>query len=129
MSDQIAAFLASGNNDVLQLPALRPPPGVFPNFEDPSSRGPVLIIVNGVLLGLMTVFIAVRIYTKLCLIQKASWDDLTVSLSVLGVLWLYVNHVWGKSLLSPLKFPVRLLKSCRDRTGTIGYTPMELTFG
>ena len=82
----------------LQLPALKPPPGIIPNFGHPRNRGPVLIIVNGVLLALMMTFIALRAYTKLAIVRKFSWDDLTVSLSALGATTLYVVSVWRTSL-------------------------------
>ena len=57
----------------------------------------MLIIVNGILLALMMIFIAIRFYTKLAVIRKVSWDDLTASLSALGPITLYVLFVWGKS--------------------------------
>lgn len=82
---------------VLQLPALTPPPGIYPNFTNPKSRGPVLVITNGMLLAFMAIFIAIRAYTKLAIVRKVSWDDLTVSLSALGAVALYVLYVWRKS--------------------------------
>ena len=82
---------------LLQLPGLTPPPGITANFTNSRNRGPVLIIVNGILLGLMTVFIAIRFYTKLAIVRKVSWDDLTISFSVLGAITLYILFVWRKS--------------------------------
>ena len=83
---------------LLQLPALTPPPGVIPNFAHPMDRGPVLTIVNGILLALMMIFIALRVYTKLAIVRKISWDDLTVSLSALGSIFLYILFVWRTTL-------------------------------
>ena len=82
---------------VSNLPGLTPPPGFTPDFTHPRNREPVLIIVNGILLALMMIFIAIRFYTKLAVIRKVSWDDLTASLSALGAITLYVPFVWGKS--------------------------------
>ena len=82
---------------VFHLPGLPPPPGITANFTHPRNRGPVLIIVNGTLLGLMMIFIAIRVYTKLAIIRKVSWDDLTISFSALGAITLYILFVWRKS--------------------------------
>ena len=85
------------NPAVLQLPALTPPQGTAPNFTHPRNRGPVLVIVNGILLGLMMVFLTIRVYTKLAIIRKVSWDDLTISFSALGAITLYDLFLWRKS--------------------------------
>lgn len=57
------------------LPAMNPPPGKVPNFVDPYSKGPVLVIVSTVTLVLGLFFFAIRIYTKVYLVRKAAWDD------------------------------------------------------
>ena len=72
----------------LQLPALTPPPGVESNFQNPEDKGPTLVIVGGILLALVVISLLNRAYTKLCIIQKVSWDDLTISLSAVGaIIW------------------------------------------
>ena len=43
------------------------------------------------------VFVAIRVYTKLAIIRKVSWDDLTISFSALGAIALYVLFLWRKS--------------------------------
>lgn len=78
-----------GEPAVSRLPGLTPPPGTTPDFTDAESRGSVLIIVNGILLVVMAIFMVIRAYTKLVIIRKLSWDDLTVSLSALGAFALY----------------------------------------
>lgn len=85
---------------VLQLPALPPPPGITSNFTSPKDRGPILIIVNGILLGLMVIFLAIRFYTKFCIVRKVFWDDLTICVSALGATVLYVVFVLGRSFSS-----------------------------
>ena len=57
------------------LPALEPPPGVVPNFVDPTDRGYTLIIVGAVLMTLMVLFFVIRMYTKCFVSRKFSWDD------------------------------------------------------
>ncbi|MCJ1254826.1 hypothetical protein MMC24_002642 [Lignoscripta atroalba] len=68
------------------LPAQAPPPGVVPNFIDPYSRGPMLVIVSSILIGLMVLFVAARLYTKLRINRKLKWDDLTCVLAMLGAI-------------------------------------------
>lgn len=51
-------------------PALLPPDGLIPNFVDPFTRGPVIIIVGSILIALMMVFVVIRIYIKTCINRK-----------------------------------------------------------
>lgn len=57
------------------VPGLEPPLGVQPNFINPEGRGYVILVVGSVLLTLMIIFYTVRMYTKLFLIRKLTWDD------------------------------------------------------
>ena len=57
------------------LPALQPPAGVQPNFVNPENRGYIQTTVASVLFGLMVCLFANRIYTKLVVVRKLSWDD------------------------------------------------------
>lgn len=57
------------------LPALQPPAGVESNFVDPENKGYVQISVATVLFSLMVCLFANRVYTKLFIIRKVSWDD------------------------------------------------------
>lgn len=57
------------------VPATIPPPGVTPDFENPESRGSVHIITGAVLLALMILFYAIRIYAKVFVIKRFHWDD------------------------------------------------------
>ena len=41
-------------------------------------------------------FILIRAYTKLAIIRKVNWDDLTISLATLGAILLYVMAVLRK---------------------------------
>lgn len=80
----------------LQQPALKPPPGVIPNFLHPEEKGPTLVIVGAILLALVVIALANRAYTKLCIVQKVSWDDLTISLSAVGAIVWYTVCAWRK---------------------------------
>ena len=57
------------------LPAMKPPPGEVPNFVDPYSKGPILVIASTITLFLGLCFFGIRIYTKLFIVRKAAWDD------------------------------------------------------
>jgi hypothetical protein len=60
----------------LLLPAVTPPPGVTSNFEDPPSKAHIIHIVFSVCLGLVTLLVAIRIYTRACISKPLWWDDL-----------------------------------------------------
>ena len=81
--------------DYLQLPALPPSPGVTPNFARPEGNGSLLVFVNGTLSALMLILIAIRVYTKISIVQKFSWDDLTIFSSAFSACALYILFVWG----------------------------------
>ena len=57
------------------LPALQPPTGVESNFVNPENKNYVQISVATVLFSLMVCLFANRVYTKLFIIRKVSWDD------------------------------------------------------
>lgn len=82
---------------VFNLPGLNPPPGVIPDFTHPRNRGPVLIIVNGVLVSLDDDIYCDQVFNKISHYPKGLLDDLTASLSALGAITLYVLFGWGKS--------------------------------
>lgn len=61
--------------DLSQVPGLAPPPGVIPNFVNPHTRGPLLIALTAVAVGIMYVFVITRLYCKFYVQRKLSWDD------------------------------------------------------
>ena len=95
MSQQIPAS-ALEDPAFLSQPALPPPPGVIPNFKNPEYHGPTLVIVGAVLLALVVLALANRAYTKIWIVRKASWDDLTVSLAALGAVAWYTLCILRK---------------------------------
>ena len=53
-----------------------PPPGVTPDFDYSNPRGfRTEMIIFGVGLFLSTLFLAMRVYTRACLLSKFGWDD------------------------------------------------------
>jgi hypothetical protein len=62
-------------SEFLKLPFGRPPPGVIPDFTNTESNGRDLIIIPSIFLSIMILFMLARMYTKLRLIRKVTWDD------------------------------------------------------
>jgi hypothetical protein len=59
--------------NILDLPALAPPEGVVPNFENPESlRHPELAVIQ---FTAATLVVAIRIYTKYFIVRKMLVED------------------------------------------------------
>lgn len=56
-------------------PAMAPPPGVVPNFENPESLRKWWILMMCMCMSFSTIFILLRLYTKLILIKSHAWED------------------------------------------------------
>jgi hypothetical protein len=57
------------------LPAITPPPGLTSDFKHPPSTGHIVYIVMGVCLSLVTLMVAIRIYTRAHIAKPLWWDD------------------------------------------------------
>lgn len=55
-----------------------------PNYTNPETRGPVAVIVVSVLLFLVIVLLAVRIYTRLIISKGFGLDDILILLAFVG---------------------------------------------
>jgi hypothetical protein len=63
--------------DIMDLPAMAPPEGVVPNFENPDSlRQPELAVVQ---LIVATLAVAIRIFTKYFIVRKMLVEDCKLS--------------------------------------------------
>lgn len=58
-----------------QIPALKPPTGVESDFNSPETREGLAKIVVGLTYGLMLVFLALRIYTRVRITNSLGVDD------------------------------------------------------
>jgi hypothetical protein len=67
------------------IPAIPPPDGITSNFMDPYTEAPTQIIVTSVVLGLALPFFLNRVYVKLCLMKKLSWDDATLAFALVSL--------------------------------------------
>ena len=52
-----------------------PPPGQISNFENPESRGPAIVILCSVFIGIMWPIFVLRLYSKVWVIRRFGWDD------------------------------------------------------
>ena len=72
--------------DYSGIPIVDPPAGVSSNFIDPASNASVYLATSAVFLGLMLVFVAMRMWVKLVVLQAPSLDDGKLFLSYGDVL-------------------------------------------
>ena len=56
-------------------PALKPPPGVTPNFNDAFTLEPYNIVTVALCTALGTVMVLARLYTKIHIVKKLLWED------------------------------------------------------
>ena len=57
-----------------------PPPDVVaswpaPNYVDPETRGPALLITVLIIMPIALVTLACRLYVRMYLLRRAGWDD------------------------------------------------------
>ena len=62
---------------LLDGPAVSPPPGVIPNFVDPPSLYPQIIVTLVLTLSIATLAVIIRVYTKLHVIKAWHLEDCT----------------------------------------------------
>lgn len=60
---------------LLNEPALQPPPGVIPNFADPPSYHASISALEGVFVALMLIAVGVRICVRVKITRVWAWDD------------------------------------------------------
>ncbi|KAF2274905.1 uncharacterized protein EI97DRAFT_93477 [Westerdykella ornata] len=90
-----AAFANMTREQLAQIPAAVPPPGVVPNFVDPPSDGYVLIAVGAALMAVMFLFAGIRFFVKLRIQHKVSADDWTTLVALIGTCSYYAICVYG----------------------------------
>lgn len=67
--------LYPSNADLTKIPALNPPPGVTPDFANPATRANLTLISCAGIVAVMILFVMLRMYTKIYVIQTTGWDD------------------------------------------------------
>lgn len=81
-----AAIAASEN-----YPLHPPPIGQTSNFINPETRGPAVIILCSVFVGIMWPLLLLRLYSKAWVVRKFGWDD-GKSEALLAQSWLVLKH-------------------------------------
>ena len=62
--------------ELAKLPGLTPPEGIAPNFINPYSRQYLIVATTAITLTVVTLFVAIRTYTKLFIHKTGlGWDD------------------------------------------------------
>ncbi|KAF2014341.1 hypothetical protein BU24DRAFT_492994 [Aaosphaeria arxii CBS 175.79] len=100
-------------------PAMKPPKGSRPNFDNPqSSLEDHIVIVNSIAVGLMFLVFLIRMHSKLIISrQKFDMSDFTICVAVLGsiahsVLCIYNSTIgFGRHM-----WDIRVLTLTPDRT-------------
>jgi hypothetical protein len=65
-------------------PASLPASWPTPNYNNPVTRGPALLVVNSVFLGLSSIFVLLRIHVRCFVVKKFSWDDLFICIGLVS---------------------------------------------
>ncbi|KAM7191614.1 hypothetical protein V8F20_009221 [Naviculisporaceae sp. PSN 640] len=88
-----------------------PPPEVLatwpaPNYENPESRGPSLLIIEIITLLIALIALAIRLYVKFVLLRKPALDDycmiiaglsaigLTITVILANTIYGWNHHIW-----------------------------------
>jgi len=66
-----------------------PPPEVVaswppPNYIDPETRGPSLLIVNFIFLALSLASLAARLWARLVILRAPGLDDLLITIAIVS---------------------------------------------
>lgn len=57
------------------IPAMTPPQGVTPNFIHPDGILPLVHFTVGMCLGVSSLLLILRLYTRLLIIGSHGWED------------------------------------------------------
>lgn len=78
-SNMDAGFQLPPGVDLCLVPAVKPPPGVIPNFDNPASLATAIIAVSAVMLTISTIFLVARAVTNFPKYSKADCKYSTVT--------------------------------------------------
>jgi hypothetical protein len=62
---------------LMEGPAAKPPPGVVPNFDNPPNSNQKIRILCILASVIGTLFVIMRLYTRLVLLRKIMFEDCT----------------------------------------------------
>lgn len=64
-----------GGVSLADEPSAPPPPGTSVDFNTTDTRAPIAIAVMSSFMGIMFVFVGIRVYVKVRIDKRATWDD------------------------------------------------------
>jgi len=79
-----------------QMPAGIPPPGVIPNLVNPNNTGNYILIANSLFMAVMIVFVALRFYVVFAIKKTMASDDWMVVAGLVGSCYYFVVVCLGK---------------------------------
>ncbi|CAJ2504434.1 Uu.00g118280.m01.CDS01 [Anthostomella pinea] len=95
-----------------QLPAMAPPPGIESNFDNPESIAYQAIATLSIFLSVMVIAVGGRMYSRLCIVKRTGLDDWTAVLAALftaglaGTALYQLNQNW----FGPHTWDIRLVE-------------------
>lgn len=111
----------------MDMPAMTPPPGVDPNFDNPHNQNTMALAVMSVCLAVSTIAIALRLYARCAVVQVVQWQDYLLLVSfaiycaILGILYRLTDnpgwfiHLWNLKVRDLVEFlHVSRLQCCLD---------------
>ncbi|KAL2288654.1 hypothetical protein FJTKL_03347 [Diaporthe vaccinii] len=61
--------------DIMDMPAITPPPGVVPNFDDPPNSNTMALVIISVCLAVTTIAMVLRFYSRWAVVRMVQWQD------------------------------------------------------
>ena len=71
----MAIQLRSGAIGLADEPSASPPPGTSVDFNTTDTKAPMAIAVMSSFMGIMFIFVGIRVYVKVRIDKRATWDD------------------------------------------------------
>jgi hypothetical protein len=67
-----------------------PPPEVIahwpmPNYTDPHTRGPALLVINLAFIAICTIMVALRMYARVIVVRWFGWDDIFILFALVSI--------------------------------------------
>lgn len=112
--------------DSMDKPAMSPPPGVDPNFDDPPNQNTMALAVMSVCLAVSTIAIVLRLYSRWAVVQMVRCQDYLllasfgIYIAMLGMLYRLRNepgwfiHTWDLHMRDEVEFLRVSQPHCRD---------------
>jgi hypothetical protein len=71
----VSALKALPPQALMQIPGEAPPPGVVPNFVNPTTNVPLILGLSYFFFALASICYLLRIWTRVFVVKRWQWDD------------------------------------------------------